>query len=382
MVVNKGRLINFINGITGITPGGQGVVNMPVNQRNHRLVFQVTAVNYTAPVFAFATPPGGVPATFTGTIVNGALVSIQIATAGSGQTPGTYNLTITDPTGLGATATVVVAGGGTVVVVPTVTSSGLPSPINPLSVITNFKLLVNGVNIRDIDVGNYIKIQQANGHLPRLGELLIPFSEPWTNVSQQSDVNSWDLFGQSTFQIQIGISPNVTTPGVVGTMEFDYFRNEVQLNGAMSPFLQPIALHQFSWPIVGGRNDINTLPFNYPIRRMWLQGSTVGQITQVELFQDGNKPLEATLLQLQENYEEYGFQFGKPTYFNQTIGGNNVLKGAFNPISYFDAAFISDPDNRFWKSLQVEKAMILRVYSAIPQTLTIVMETMPGSYAS
>lgn len=382
MVANKGRLINFINGITGIVPGGQGVVNMPVNQRNHRLAFQCTAVNYTAPVVTFATPPGGTPATFTATVVNGAITAIVIATAGSGQTPGTYNLTITDPTGTGATATAVVAAGGTVTATPTVTSAGTPSAINPGSIINNFKLLVNGVNMRDIDVANYLKIQQANGYYARLGELLVPFTEPWTNVSNQSDVTSWDLFGQSTFQIQIGITPNVVTPGVVGTMEFDYFRNEMLNGGTMQPFLQPVAYHQFSWPIVSGRNDINTLPFNFPIRRMWLQGSTAGNISQVELFQDGNKPLETTLAQNLQNYEEYGFNFGKGNFLNSGYAASNALKGQYNAPSYFDAAYIADPDQRFWKALNVEKAMILRVYSSIAQTLTIVMETLPGSFAS
>lgn len=382
MVINKGRLINFINGITGISAGGQGVVNMPVNQRYHRLKFQCSAVNYTAPVVTFATAPGGTPATFTATVVNGAITGIVIATAGSGQTPGTYNLTITDPTGTGATATAVVAGGGTVTATPTVTSAGTPSAINPTGFITSLKFLVNGVNMRDIDVVNILKIQMGNGYFSRLGELTVWFTEPMANVSQQADVLSWDMFGQSTFQIQIAVTPNCVNPSVIGVQEFDYFRNETLVNGKSTPFLQPVSMHQFTWPIVQGRNDINTLPFNFPIRRIWLQGSTPLAVSQLELFQDGNKPLEFTKAQMLQSYEDYGFQFGKPNYLNQTYAGSNTLKGAFNPPLFYDAAFISDPDQRFWKALSVEKAMILRVYSDVAQNMTFVMEMLPGSYSS
>jgi len=47
MANNKGRIINFVTGITGISPGGQAVINMPVNQRYHRMIFQCTALNFT-----------------------------------------------------------------------------------------------------------------------------------------------------------------------------------------------------------------------------------------------------------------------------------------------------------------------------------------------
>lgn len=49
------------------------------------------------------------------------LVSVQILTAGSGQTPGTYSVTASAG---GAVISVVVAGGGTVTAVPTITTPG------------------------------------------------------------------------------------------------------------------------------------------------------------------------------------------------------------------------------------------------------------------
>lgn len=58
------------------------------------------------------------------TAVAGKVASLAIATAGSGQTPGTYIVAATGGSGTGATASIVVAGGGTVTATPTIVSSG------------------------------------------------------------------------------------------------------------------------------------------------------------------------------------------------------------------------------------------------------------------
>ena len=60
--LNKGRIINFVTGISGVSPGGQALVNVPVNQRVHRIVFQPTAVNYSG---AAGTAAASVAATTT-----------------------------------------------------------------------------------------------------------------------------------------------------------------------------------------------------------------------------------------------------------------------------------------------------------------------------
>lgn len=56
--------------------------------------------------------------------VAGAVASLAIAGAGSGQTPGTYLVTATGGGGSGAVASIVVAGGGTVTATPTIVSAG------------------------------------------------------------------------------------------------------------------------------------------------------------------------------------------------------------------------------------------------------------------
>lgn len=383
-VANRGRLINFINGITGIAPSGNAVVNMPTNQRYHRNVFQCTAVNYTGGTsLAIVKITGaGTAATITPTIVNGAVTGGAITAGGSGWNVGD-TFTFTDATGTGFIGTVATVTGGPpgALATFTITNAGTPSAISASKLITGVKQLVNGINMRDITPDLIQRINFANGLQPTLGELALYYTAPWRNVNQQNETCSWDLFGQSTFQLQLQIAGNVVNPGVQGIMEFDYMRNlRPTSNGQSTPFLQPVSQHSFTWPIVGGRNDINTLPFSYPITRMWLLGSTPGQIFQVEVYQDGNKVAEFTTQQLLQAYEEYGFQFGQPNYFNQTYAGSNVLKGAYEAPIYFDAAFIADPDQRWWKALKCVNSLVLRVYSNIAQSLTIVQETLPGAF--
>ncbi len=378
-VRNNGRLINFISGINGVTPGGNAIVNLPCNCRYHRLKFQCTAVNYTGGTGLATvklTGGGANNLTVTPTVVNGVITAVAVVAGGTGYTTGD-TITITDATGTGFVGTVT-AGAGVVTAVA-VTSIGTPSAISPVTFFSQIKLLVNGVNMRDINPADILRIVQANGIFPSLGELPIYFTAPWRNVNQANELTSWDMIGQSTFSLQFSISSTVTTPGLVGVQEFDYARN---LMADGNPFLQPTAQHTFGFPVVAGRNDINTLPFNFPISRMWVRGSTPGNISQLEVFQDGNKPLEANLAQLLQSYQDYGFQFGRGNFINTNYATSNALKAAYEPLSYYDAAFISDPDQRYGKALSCEKSMILRVYSNIAQQVNVTIESLPGSFTS
>lgn len=385
MVINRGRSINFINGITGVQAGANAVVNMPVNQRYHRNIFQCKAVNYTGGTGLAITKitGSGTGATGTPTVVNGVVTAIAIVAGGSGWNAGD-TFTFTDATGTGFVGTVATVTGGPpgALATATVTVGGTASAISPITFLTSVKQMVNGVNMRDISPDSIMRIAMGCGYNPALGELPLFYTPPWRNVNQDNEITSWDLFGQSTYQLQFGISATVSLPSLVGVTEFDSFRNTRMIGDKEVPFLQPTAQHQFTWPIVAGRNDINTLPFDFPISRMWLLGSTPGSITQVEVFQDGNKPFEADITQLKQSYNEYGFMFGdRPDFLSVNYATTNALKAAYQQPLFFDGAFISDPDQRWQKALIAERQMILRVFSSVAQTLTIVQETMPGAYA-
>jgi hypothetical protein len=430
---NKGRLATFLTGITGISAGGVAVVNIPVNARYHRILLQPSGgILYT----------GGLSASVqNGRNVNSAAhVGTGLPSQGTVGT-GTVSVTVTAgiPTGftmvvgtssgyaVGDTLIVgdVSGGVGQGLVLVCNTAGGLTTanwsiyqtagPLPPTAFFTSVKQIVNGVNMRDISPANILSICQMCGYVPQFGELPLLYTEPWRNVNHHNEVESWDVSGQQTFSLQLGIAGNVYSPGLSGIAEYDYQQNATRVKKgsatALVAFLQPVAQHQFTWPGVSGRNDVNMLPFSYPISRIWVVGGTPGQIYQLEVYQDGNKILEATTQQVQQLYAEYGFTFnigpGQPT--GTTSGyspfpalplgntGQNIqipvdgpagLNQAWTvpngPINAnaFDTAFISDPDQRYFKALKCASSLNVRVYSNIAQTLTFVMETLPGAYQS
>lgn len=381
MVSNQGRQIQFINGINGITPGGNATINFPTNVRYHRNKLQCVAINYTGgtalPVVKIT--GAGTGATATPTVVNGVVTSVAVVAGGAGFVTGD-TVTLTDATGTGLVLTVTAAAGA--ITAFAVTSTGTPSPVNPVTLITAIQQVVNGVNVRDINPDQILRIIGANGTRSRLGELPLLYTEPFANVNQLNELLSWDMAGQSTFDYRISISPLVTTPGVTGVMEFDSIRNARPTPQGLVPFLQPVAQHALTFNLVAGLNNINTIPFDYPIRRMWLLGSVPGNIVQFDVEQDGVKILQAVLEQEREMYQDYGFEFGQANFFNVNYATSNALKAQYNPPIYFDAAYISDPDQRTQKALNCERSLVLRVTSAVQQSLTVVIEYLPGQYAA
>lgn len=393
---NRGRLINIINGINGVSAGGAAVINLPVNQRYHRNTLQCTAVNYTGGNSANAlfsgtitgaattTSGSGTGATLNLTVVNGQITAVAVNAGGSGYAANDKLFPV-DATGQGASINVATVSTGAVATV-TLVSGGTPSPISPVVFFSSIQQLVNGINMRDIAPQDILNIATANGILTNLGELPLYYTEPFFNVNQQNEILSWDMFGQSTFTLKLNIAPGLVSPGLTGESEFDYLRNvRPGSNGGQIPFLQPVSQHSYGFNVVAGINRINTLPFDYPIRRLWINGSTPGNITGLIVYQDANKVFEVgTVQQMRQMYEDYGFQFGRANYVNQTYAttATNVLKAQFNPVSYYDMAYLSDPDQRIYKALSCDNSFVLQVTSAIAQSITVTMETLPGAYAS
>lgn len=230
------------------------------------------------------------------------------------------------------------------------------------SKLTSLKMLVNGVNMRDITPANVIGIAKTQGVTPSAGVLPIYFTTPWRNLLAANDSNSWDLAGQSTFSVQIGIDASAVNPTLTGVMEFDYLRNVRTDGNNQVPFLQPVSQHQFQVNGAAGRNDINYLPFDYPITRYWVSSGAGNNITLLEVYQDGNKIVEGTPAQLNEAYGEYG-----------------ILLGGANP---FETAACFDVDQRWWKALKAANSLNLRVTLAAADTINIVAEYLPGAFQS
>jgi len=388
MVTNLGRQIQFINGINGVSAGGNPLINMDVNKRYHRNKLLCSAVNYTGGTALAVVPITGASAgaTATPTISNGVITSVAVVAGGTGAVTGD-TVTLTDATGTGFVGTVTASAGAITAIAVTV--AGTASPVSAATFFSAFKQVVNGVIIRDISPTSILQIAIANGYYPALGELPLYYTDPADNVNQLNEITSWDLFGQSTFSLQGTIPGTVSLPSLIGAQEFDNSRNLRPTSKGLIPFLQPVAQHEYTFNVVAGVNLINTIPFDYPIRRIWIKGSTALQITQLEVDQDSNKVMEATYAEMRRMYEDYGFQFGKPRWENSqttALGANTAgvsqFRANYVTPTYFDFAYIADPDRRLNKALTCENSLVLRITSAIAQSVTIVMEYLPGQYAS
>lgn len=384
--VNISRIINFVTGINGVAAGAQASINMECNKRIHRVNFQTLAIAYgfgaTQPTAVPATADAG--ATFALTVLNGAISAVAITAAVSTKADGVYPLTITDgvytdvagktwTVGKGATGTYTVATH--VVTAAAITLGGVPSPTPPELVITALTQKVNGLLMRDITPANIIRILDANPPVPgqtrKLGALPIYFTEPNRNIDsmQASESTSWDLIGQGTWQILVNFAPNVSAPALTGTYEYDTtpntYNKRVGNQIVATRFLNPVRHHQQAFPAGAGRTEINSLPKDFGIVRMWVYttdlttGARIGKgnITQIEVQQDGNKVVEQTLEQNDEALADYGF----------------------NP-QIFDAAYISDPDRRIHRQLRCKDQLLLRVYCAVACNVVVVMETCPQAF--
>lgn len=362
---NFGALQNIISGIQGVSAGGQASINMPVNCRLHREVFQCTGIFYRSPTVSI-TGGGGSGATATATVVNGQISAITVTAGGTGYTS-VPTVTITDSVYIRANGTTVRVGQGATAVATltstavssiAVTNPGVISAIPAELFFTSQKHLVNGIIIRDILPIDTMKIAWANGYTPLdASEFPVFMTEPWRKIVNHDQATSWDLFGQSTYQILFGIASGITSPSLNGLYEFDYLRNARKgKDGKDTLFLRPIKQHTFTFNVPGGVYNVTQLPTTWPIQRMWLYETGAGSITQIELYQDGNKIFEGTAQQINQMLNEYGFN-----------------------TSIYDFNVVFDPDQRLGKALSVAN-LVFRVYSQSASALGIVMETQPPGY--
>ena len=388
--LNLGRQRNFITGIQGVASGGQASINFACDRRYHRLLFQVTAVNFTGGtnLIATALTGGGTGLHVDVTVAANHTVAAIIphsGSAGTGFTTGD-TITFTDATGAGFVGTVTAASGAVTAIA--ITTNGTPTAIDPSIALGTIKLLVNGVNVADLTAAQEIlrakfNIVPGTSNGLALGQFPIYFTEPWRNLTRWPEITSWDMAGQTSFQVQIQLASNLVSPGITGQMEFDYQRNTRQgavvsnlyqqliaSKQAPDPILLPISRHAFTFQLNAGLNLIGQgqIPFNYPILRMYFIGSNPGNITQLEIDQDSTKVEEGYIIT-----QNGGAQLGQTTEMLNEYGF---------AASTFDAAYVADMNNRVENALKCQSNLQLKIYSAVSQSLTILQEKLPGSYSS
>ena len=385
-VSNYGPQINLISGLTGISSGGTGVWLPPANLRYHRAgprSYGIALAGGTGLASTLLTGAGS-GATFTytpnsaGTIA--ATGAITVASDGTGYTVGS-TLTVADPNYPAASGyvspivvTVATVSSGAI---STITYTVTAQPTQPaLFYGTNpIQIKVNSVLMRNLSAADTLGIIAANPTPANFslqpGILPILFTEPWRNVLRKPDLTSWDMYGQPNFEMDFPISPGVTSPSINGVYEFDNQRNTYKNSkGVTTAFLKPVKYLTYNTGVIGaGFYDWTALPINYPIIRIWLVGSSPGNITRVTLIQDGNIVLDALTQDVQDEYGRYGFD----------ITGLTNTSNALSTT--WDYAYISDKDQRIGKELKVSQSLILRIYSNVSQNVRAVLEVDPGNYA-
>ena len=390
-VSNFGRLTNLITGIQGVSAGGQASINMAVNQRIHGENFQCTGIAWDSATKVTVTGSGGgTGAVLTPTITSGVITGVAITNGGSGYS-GTITVSVADGvygTNLFAANITATQSGGAINAV-TVVSGGVVSPVPVERFFTSFKHLVNGTIMRDISALEILSIAATNLQVPFkhstsgladpfagatfpwpsgdanssanpfvIGQLPIYFTEPWRKIVNHDTATSWDLFGQSTYQILAGITANITSPGLTGTYDFDYLRNALRnKQGTSTLFLKPVKQHSFTFNVPAGMYDVTTLPVTFPINRLWIYGAT-SLPYQVELYADGNKVLEGTTEQVKQVLRDY----------------------AFNTIP-FNLPCVFDKNQRLGDALKIARTLDVRVWNTNAGALTVLMESNPPAYA-
>jgi hypothetical protein len=381
MPLNFGKQVQTIPGIQGVAAGGVAQVQINPNRRVSRMNFTLTGIAFLAPVLTLAgatTQPTFNVMTSAGKIT---AVTVNSATTG-GVADGTYAAVVTDNVTLkdgtvynlqdsfAAVVNVTVASNAVTAV--TIVSGGNIGPVPPEVFFSGQILLtVGGVNMSDLTASQLKGCALADDKTVSwdVNEFEINFVKPSARFTQNPDLTIFDLWGQSVMQLQMPITQKITSPSMIGVYEFDAdisLRNVATINGVATPILQPIARHAQTFNVPGGGalQSITTVPFlinpttPLPILRLYFEEGTPGNITQIEIDQDGNKIVQLTKQQLSEMYDDYGFN-----------------------INIFGAMFAADVNRRISNSLRCAQNLVIYIASTATQNVTIIRETLPGAYS-
>jgi hypothetical protein len=273
------RRVNYINGISGVAPGGVATLNMPLNRRYH---------------------------------------GVKIF----------------------ATVTETVAGNGT-------------ASSDPQDSIEYVKHIVNGVVIRDLTPEQIIKIAQANfGGVAVTDHIPVYFSDPTRATIIGEEATSWDMFGQTSYVIEIKFKAGTTNPQATIQATYDFQRN--MANG--SPYLSIVKQHALTYNAPAGDLDIVNLPKDLPIQRMHIEPSS-GNVTAVEVSADGEAVFEASAAENAALHKDYGI------------------------VSPFGYSVIFDYEQQLTSPLKVARELNLKPTFTASNNATIVLERISKGYA-
>jgi hypothetical protein len=387
-IVNLGRKIEPVVGLSALAINASGGVVMPAKVRFHTLKGKCVAVNYTGGV-ALATKvltgAGNNAATVTPTIVNGQVTAAVAVNTGAGYVTGD-TITIIDATGQGCVLTVTAAAGA--ITALAVTNGGNASPIDPVNFFASLLLKVKNAPFRAVSLDSMKRVLNMRGIYPALGELFIELTEIRRNHLQYNDSTSWDLLNGEKFELQWKTLPTLVNPNF--TLEYEY---DLQPNVVPHPsdptgktivrFRNPVKYRETNIGLNIGDNFFNRETLNTggePILRMWFLGATPGNLNTIQIKADSDIKLDGTVADINERYEKGGlFTFGRGDFINFNYPTSNLLKGQYNAPKYFDAGYIADFDGRLNEALAYNK-LDVKINSLIQQQCTVLIESAPGDF--
>jgi hypothetical protein len=380
---NYGRLIDYLPGMSGLTPqGGTPLVNFDCDRRFHRILINCQAVNFTGGTSLVATKitsTSGAALLVDVTVNAFGIVTAIIPHAGNAGTGWVTadTMTFTDATGAGFVGTVTANAGAVTAIAITLT--GTPTLIDPARLIGAIQLAVNGSPI--VDTTAQLELQRAlfNFEPISYGQLPIFFTEPWRNLNRWPEITSWDMAGQKTFSMKLSINPGFTLPNVTGIYEYDYIRNTVQgeidsptyqaaiaAGNAPAPMLHIIARHIFTPQLSGGQTILpgGTPPIDWPILRLFFIPGTANTLTSIivkadnQIYEQGNiGPAAGQVDQLREMLINYGFN-----------------------TAIFGFAYVADKTQRIQSALKIGSELKISITSTIQEVLTILQERVQSRY--
>jgi hypothetical protein len=224
---------------------------------------------------------------------------------------------------------------------------------DPQDSIEYVKHIVNGVVIRDLTPEQIIKIAQANfGGVAVTDHIPVYFSDPTRATIIGEEATSWDMFGQTSYVIEIKFKAGTTNPQATIQATYDFQRN--MANG--SPYLSIVKQHALTYNAPAGDLDIVNLPKDLPIQRMHIEPSS-GNVTAVEVSADGEAVFEASAAENAALHKDYGI------------------------VSPFGYSVIFDYEQQLTSPLKVARELNLKPTFTASNNATIVLERISKGYA-
>lgn len=223
---------------------------------------------------------------------------------------------------------------------------------DPTAILEYVRQIVNGVIIRDLTPAEMLAIWGLNGQTVGAGELPSAYSEPWRASVIGEESTSWDMFGQTKFTLEFKFKNTAINPSLAIQGSWDFGRNVSD----GKPFLAIVKQLRQTYNAPAGKYDVTTLPIRFPIQRILLAAST-GNVTDVEVYRDGEKVHEGTSAENARWLADYSLDASKFSY----------------PLVFDYEQQISSP-------LLVDKELNVRATSSAANALSVVVEHRANGY--